>query len=425
MPDLKHLILELIVLCVLTKTHAHELSLSKYLDLHSEDLHPISFTLFETTVELVMCKSANVSQGTCYLTKIENPNVSYGIQCTLPEEISISRVIKPRIFTFGKNESIIAWTTKNQGNRSIVLKFLIIEWPNCVKTTYQIFLPDNDLSPKIVLNHLLILSRKNLYEVIYENRLVCKSACSETFDNKGKKLAGAMDLNAKGQKFGDFIFNSRPRYEFRARRCFVLVSEERTDISVFSPKEISRKLNFETSRQTTRFSISTTNRLLSFCKQNSFENKFLNCTQGNLRHWFNLTFDYAPEDFMIHNLPDGGLMTVTTKKSVIFGKNSIKFMMTVFDVEKKKVYSVELAKADCGARPQDVYVHIYQDIDKSENCVSIFLPVKSLSLFVDCYSKKLRTGAKVWKEVDNFPPYQFDNDLNTNFGNISAYLIHD
>ncbi|KAJ8668796.1 hypothetical protein QAD02_000055 [Eretmocerus hayati] len=300
-------------------------------------------------------------------------------QDTENEPLPTARVVK-----VSKNNVVMFWADLARGDQLINLKSINIYLPDCSQETDSVILwGQYFVEIRHVIEQLIVLTRPKTYEVIYDNRDTCLRACSLLYNDQGSRMITPLEANLTKitEKSGEFIFPARFGSDLLSpSSCFLLSSEEKLNVSMVFNKNVFNLMGFDLG-VTRRPKISTAHGILTICHE-VYNTKFLNCSRGNLNKWFSLTFDSKFQGSLVHNLPDGGFLTLTVVKREMERKSFL-LRLSRFDVHGKLRNVNDVMDLKCGdGLLYCFYVDMYQNID-GEMCVSVFRKVETVDVLTE------------------------------------------
>ncbi|KAJ8667219.1 hypothetical protein QAD02_008881 [Eretmocerus hayati] len=348
-------------------------------------------TMYNTTLNYVACEDIDPSRKKCDLV-VETHEFTGFLRrksCLVSVHSKENHTLHPvaRTFSFGKDEIIIAWGETHDENESPLLKINVVHPHDCRKGSIEIPVYDKSHDIGHVLERLLVLPHLDSYEAIYYDKEVCNRVCSVIFNSEGLTDGPSKpDLGLISKRPKEFVFPYQSNPNLRELgHCFTSMSEERLDASLIFTQHMRRTLYAETNKFR-RTEISTAHGNLTLCKQESYDTNYLNCSQGNLKSWFNLTFPYNFQDSLIYNSGNGGILVFTGRKEQSEQTSYYKFSVTAFDNEKRAHKGVYVARSKCSNSHSRLHVNIFEN-ESNEYCISFFERAHSARFIAKCFSR--------------------------------------
>ncbi|KAJ8675452.1 hypothetical protein QAD02_011238 [Eretmocerus hayati] len=286
------------------------------------------------------------------------------------------------ITSLGSNSVILSWIKTWSMERLITVNFEEIHLHNCSVESFKFFLPRD------VFREWFISRDEGSFRLFYCVDEACKNMAFEKFDKNGYAKKVIENFDCQMQNCSELIIISEENYDHTGtNEAFFVRSDERLNATIFfgeNTKEIPHLVR-DTFR---RAGISTANGNFSLCWRDiKFDKYSFSCSIGNFREWVNLTFDYEPQNFILHSASGGQYLVLTSKKSSnVYYSISYIFFLTAFDARGVRKNVVKITALGSYGTQTILHAHIYEDEDE-QSCVKLY-ETENRRLHVKCFETR-------------------------------------
>ncbi|KAJ8688417.1 hypothetical protein QAD02_024212 [Eretmocerus hayati] len=344
----------------------------------------------------VTCEKLDQSNRKCNLTTDILDDLYEPITCNIPLKVSpgVRYGIVPKIFIGNDGEIVLIFSGTSDIERSgsflsiFFRKLLFCYWSSVVVSLRQNFSSYND-----IVDEILIIRHPSNYHFIYKDEGSCQNACSLIYNSEGTKLQNHTNLDLTEHLSGDFVLPRRSSYvgfeSSGTGHCFVITSEARLNASLFFNEQVHQTL--DPTRNTDFYSMrfTTAHQKMVICKQEKPDNRFLNCSSGDLRSWFNLTLNSQLRDPVIYNTANDKFFVL--RSEALGNSNTFEIFLTLFDSQKQFRFNLPMKIIECRNKPIHLRALIWES-DGGDYCLSLFEQASGTShILIECLPKIVET----------------------------------
>ncbi|KAJ8672560.1 hypothetical protein QAD02_003819 [Eretmocerus hayati] len=301
--------------------------------------------------------------------------------CKIPIALT-NDTLQITIFPLNKNRTIVNWTRFNE--TTYMTTKLFVDFDDC-----EVIIDENtvdrilNICPEV--DYKFILPRKTRNGTVHIDTVFDEEKCSLVFRVDHRKLPKYTEDEIALEN-AEFVWTlSMALDNGNSNECLYFQSAERLKASLFYTNKVVRI--FHPRGVESRWTgVSTSHGVLGLCKVEVPDSRFLNCSQGDLKTWTRLNFDYDPENSIMHNLPRGEYLILSMRKLPLLEGPHISNVihLTRFSADGQKLLSIEVTKSQChgvNTLPGDIY-----EDEMGDYCVSL-LPRWEKVLTVRCFYK--------------------------------------
>ncbi|KAJ8688416.1 hypothetical protein QAD02_024211 [Eretmocerus hayati] len=360
------------------------------------DTHIVASTIYKTMAAYVTCEKLDQSDRKCNLTSEVLDDLYAPIICPIPLRFKqgYRYGIVPKIFIGNDGEVVLIFSGSSDfESPGWFFSIFFRKPPYCNWSSVIVSLRQNFSSYNDIVDEILIIRHPSNYQFIYKDEGSCQNACSLIYNNEGKKLQNHTNLNLTEHLSGDFVLPRRSSYvgfeSSGTGHCFVITSEERLNASLFFNEQVHQTL--DPTRNTDFYSMrfTTAHQKMGICKQEKPDNRFLNCSSGDLRSWFNLTLNSQLRDPVIYSTANDKFFVL--RSEALGNSSTFEILLTLFDSQKKFRFNLPMKTIECHNKPIHLRALIWES-DGGDYCLSLFEEASRTShILMKCLPKVVET----------------------------------
>ncbi|KAJ8668238.1 hypothetical protein QAD02_009901 [Eretmocerus hayati] len=364
-------------------------SIARWFDFDPK-LFIMNFASEKTKLVFLLCENYDKSGANCSL-RFEDTNQIFKNStkiCNLEIKPEKNFTLGPpdNVHLLTKEIAIIIYEQIHNSHQKEILTVMIVDLKkNCSSVSEKVPIRMIDMESG---RNWFVSTINDSFEVTYRDNETCKNSCSIIFDNNGRKIRTSKGFKNNPQKSERLIVPTDINYDHGDTiGCFNMRSEEHYNSSLLYP---GKHENFLESfpNNPSEFQISTAHGILSKCKKATKFPRSLNCTQGN--KWVKLDFDHEPKNLLLHSLPSGGYLVLTSGLTEKNNTKSLQYFLTSFNMDGKRLAEVKFIELTCNPHVRVIFGNVFSSTKDNEYCVSLFDSMNTF--YANCFSKHLLLG---------------------------------